>query len=208
MRINKYLFITILLIFTYSCFVSKTGISKNTSPLEQIEKGFENIPFHPIDTTNLEKQIHNAYTKSRRMIANKIIDFVLDSDTIILIETKRSDAVGGYPDYYIYASNSQQVKYFSKLNECKTYTLGELRETLHKSLPPEPYPPHWTNEMIEEMKKGTPFLARDIIFSIQANSLDSCIVEIGKLRYTPSTVYNIVIAIMVNDKYVFQYYSA
>jgi hypothetical protein len=211
MKMNKYLFIILPLIFTYSCIGHKTGISKNISPLQQIEKGFENIPsHHSINTTitDLSKQISDSYMKSRHMIANKIIDFVLDSDTIILIEETGGFEIGGYPDYYVYSSNKQQVKYFKKQYEYKTYTIDELKATLHQSLVPELYPPHWTKAMIEEMMKGTPFPERDIIFSIQTNSLDSCIVEIGKLCYTPSTAYDIVIVTKADDKYVFQYFSA
>lgn len=176
-----------MLICTCSCIGHKTGINTDISTLQQIVEGFENISSdHAIDTTisDLSKQINDSYMKSRHMIAHKIIDFIFDSDTIVLIEEKRNDVVGGYLDYYVYASSHQQVKYFPKGDERKTYTLEELRATIRKSIPPEPYPPHWTKAMIEEMKKGTAFPERDIIFSIQANSLDSCIVEIGKLCYT------------------------
>jgi DNA topoisomerase IA len=141
------------------------------------------------------------------MIAYAAIDFVLDSDTIVLIETRRNDEIGGFPDYYVYASNHRQVKYYSGLDERKTYTLEELCATGHESLPPKPYPQHWTSKKIEEMKKGSPSPIRDIIFSIQSNSLGSCIIDIGKLNYTPSRSYEIVIAIMVDSKYVFQYFS-
>jgi hypothetical protein len=211
MKINKYLFIIVTLIFTYSCILSNKGVSKNIYLLQQLEKGLKKTPScRTVDTTmtNLSKQRNNSYVKSRHMIVNKIIDFVFDSDTIILIEIKRSNMIEGYQDYYVYASNHHQVKYFLKDYEHKTYTLEELKATIRKSIPPEPYPPHWTNAMIEEAKKGTPFPERDIIFAVQANSLDSCILEIGKLCYTPSTVYDIVVAVRIDNKYVFQYFFA
>ena len=203
MKINRYLFIIIMLIFTYSCVGHQAGISKNISSLQQIQEGLENIPYH-IDIIELGKQLQ----KSRDMIVYQTIDFVLNSDTIIFIEEKGGFEVGGYPNYYVYASNHQQVKCFQKLNECKTYTIDELEATRHVPLIIEPYPPHWTKAMIEEVKKGTPFPMRDIIFSIQTNSLDSCITEIGNLCYTPSSAYDIVIAKKRNEKYFFQYFHA
>jgi hypothetical protein len=204
---NKYLFVAVILIFT-SCLGHKAGVNKSSSPLQQIQEGLEYIPPRRIDTTELEKQLHKVSMKARNMIAYQTIDFVLNSDTVIFIEVKCNNVIGGHPDYYVYASNHQQVKYFKSLNERKTYTIDELEATLHASLPPELYPPHWTKAIIEELKKGTPFPMRDIIFSIQTNSLDSCIVEIGKLCYTPSSTYDIVIAKKTNENYSFQYFFA
>jgi hypothetical protein len=202
------------IILFIACFVS---CSVQKQHLKQIKQGLNDIPTHCIDNRDKYcQQLNENNNYYRNLIAKKIAPYVLDSDSIIFIEESLNNVIGGYQTCYVYLSKNKQIKCYKTTfmfsnkyaEEYKTYTIEELKATLPKPQPAETFPSNYSKEMIEELNKGIAFPMRDIIFSIQANSLDSCIAEIGKLCYTPSSAYDIVIAIRADEKYVFQYYSA
>lgn len=204
-KMNRCFYIVILIILFCSCTSKKTILSQDMSMSQQLREGFVYIPSNFTDTTDIGRQVQDRYIKSRFSVVNENIDLMLESDTVIFIEAHTDYRI--YPDYFMYFSKSMLAKQYRLINEDMRYTLDELWATIKKDT--GSYPSHWTKEMIEDHRRAiNRFPERDIIFSIQTNTLDSCIMEIGKGLIFPSSFYKIAIAIKDNDKYFFQYINA
>ena len=204
------------IIFFLTAACTLTNCSIQQKQIKQIRIGLISIP----STCDFEKNRHlckelaKSDKKYRELILEKVADYIQNCDTIIFIEERRSNIIG-YHRCYIYFSNKQQVKIYEtdirakkpNILENKTYTLQELKKTKINLNRREMFPNHYSEEIIMELMKPPPFNMRDIIFSIQENSLDSCLIEINKQRFTPSSSYKILIALKIGNNYIVQHFS-
>jgi len=222
-EILVFCFSVILVLISFSCktIPKNQGETIAQKQINQIQTGFKNIPSGLDKNCDMYEQLEVEYAYCRNIIASKINDFIVNSDTVVFIEEFRNDFIG-YQKCYIYSSNHKQMKCYEaiwsltkeqKIMERQTYTLAELEYPIRNRHIPSynDFPKHFSEKLKLELIESVAipeFKPGYIVVSIQDGILSKCLEDIRKQCRTPSAYYNIALATKINNDYVFQYFSA